>query len=85
MALGIFVIRDGAESVDDVQAIRAQAIALAKQGIAVMEWSGGGTSTTSRFVMDIKTVLEETKYALQLAGVFPQRITRTRPGFNTFY
>ena len=61
MATGIFADFTEAE----VLAIRSQAKTMITEGKTILSWSSGNTSTSKSFVMPVREVLEECRYALR--------------------
>jgi uncharacterized SAM-dependent methyltransferase len=61
MASGIFCDFTEAE----VLAIRSAAKTLVTEGKTLMSWGSGNTTTGKQFVMPVKEVLEECRYALR--------------------
>ncbi|NDE05401.1 MAG: hypothetical protein EB003_12285, partial [Flavobacteriia bacterium] len=61
MPSGLFVDFSEAE----VLAIRSQAKTMLTEGKTILSWSSGNTSTSKSFVMPVREVLEECRYALR--------------------
>ena len=82
MATGIFA--DFTES--EVLAIRAAAKTLVTEGKTLMTWGSGNTTTGKQFVMPVKEVLEECRYALRKLDpdTYGKRLTVIRPEWGTF-
>ena len=49
----------------EVVAIQTKAKTMLIEGKTVMSWNDGGTSATKQFVLPIREVLEECKFALE--------------------
>ena len=82
MATGIFSEFSEAE----VLAIRAQAKAMITEGKTLLSWSSGNTSTSKSFVMPVKEVLEECRYALRKINPtdYGALVTRARCNFDNY-
>ena len=82
MATGIF--SDWSEA--EVLAIRSQARAMLTEGKTIMSWSSGNTSTSKTFVMPVKEVLEECRYALRKIApeTYGALVTRARCNFDNY-
>jgi len=83
MATGIFADFTEAE----VLAIRAQAKTLVTEGKTIMSWGSGNTTTGKQFVMPVKEVLEECRYALRKIdpAQYGALVTKARCNFNSAF
>ena len=82
MPSGLFVDFSEAE----VLAIRSQAKTMLTEGKTIMSWSSGNTSTSKSFVMPVKEVLEECRYALRKINPtdYGELVTRARCNFDNY-
>lgn len=82
MANRIFLV--GLDTVDDVLAIREQALAVLRAGgSTITSWSSENTSVTKAQGFSLTRILEETLWFLQEydPGLYGRRVTRTSPAF----
>lgn len=81
-ASGIFV----GLSESDIVAIRDKAVAMLKEGKTIMSYSDSGTNVSKQFVMPVKEVLAECKYALQQLDpdTYGKRVTIIRTDWRQF-
>ena len=82
MATGI--LADFTEA--EVLAIRSQAKTMLTEGKTIMSWSSGNTSTSKSFVMPVREVLEECRYALRKINPtdYGALVTRARCNFDNY-
>jgi hypothetical protein len=82
MPSGLFVDFSEAE----VLAIRSQAKTMLTEGKTILSWSSGNTSTSKSFVMPVKEVLEECRYALRKINPtdYGALVTRARCNFDNY-
>ena len=82
MANGIFADFSEAE----VLAIRSQAKTMITEGKTILSWSSGNTSTSKSFVMPVREVLEECRYALRKINPtdYGALVTRARCNFYNY-
>lgn len=82
MATGVFAQFTEAE----VLAIRSQAKTMITEGKTIMSWSSGNTSTSKSFVMPVREVLEECRYALRKINPtdYGALVTRARCNFDNY-
>ena len=82
MPSGLFVDFSEAE----VLAIRSQAKTMLTEGKTILSWSSGNTSTSKSFVMPVREVLEECRYALRKLNPtdYGALVTRARCNFDNY-
>jgi len=82
MPSGLFVDFTEAE----VLAIRSQAKTMITEGKTLLSWSSGNTSTSKSFVMPVREVLEECRYALRKINPtdYGALVTRARCNFDNY-
>ena len=82
MPSGLFVDFSEAE----VLAIRSQAKTMLTEGKTILNWSSGNTSTSKSFVMPVREVLEECRYALRKINPtdYGALVTRARCNFDNY-
>jgi len=82
MPSGLFVDFSEAE----VLAIRSQAKTMITEGKTLLSWSSGNTSTSKSFVMPVREVLEECRYALRKINPtdYGALVTRARCNFDNY-
>ena len=82
MATGIFADF----SVAEVLALRSQAKTMITEGKTILSWSSGNTSTSKSFVMPVREVLEECRYALRKLNPtdYGALVTRARCNFDNY-
>jgi hypothetical protein len=82
MPSGLFVDFSEAE----VLAIRSQAKTMLTEGKTILSWSSGNTSTSKSFVMPVREVLEECRYALRKINPtdYGALVTRARCNFDNY-
>ena len=82
MPSGLFVDFSEAE----VLAIRSQAKTMLTAGKTILSWSSGNTSTSKSFVMPVREVLEECRYALRKINPtdYGALVTRARCNFDNY-
>lgn len=82
MPSGLFVDFSEAE----VLAIRSQAKTMLTEGKTILSWSSGSTSTSKSFVMPVRDVLEECRYALRKINPtdYGALVTRARCNFDNY-
>lgn len=82
MAAGLFCDFTEAE----VLAIRTQAKTMLTEGKTLMSWGSGNTTTGKQFVMPVREVLDECRYALRKINPddYGALVTRARCNFNPF-
>lgn len=82
MATGIFADFTEAE----VLAIRSQAKTMLTEGKTILSWSSGNTSTSKSFVMPVREVLEECRYALRKLNPtdYGALVPRARCNFDNY-
>ena len=68
-------------------AIRTQAKALVTEGKTIMTWGSGNTTTGKQFVMPVREVLDECRYALRkiAPAQYGALVTKARVNFNSTF